>query len=101
MHDRLFGGAEARVWGSGGQGDFNTFLGYAQELKLDSTTFQHCLEAKQHAFQIDTDYRTALQQGVRSTPTFVINGKLLIGAYPYETWRQVLDDLLPKQQIAP
>jgi len=97
MHDRLFAGTWAREWGSGGERDFKLFLGYAQDLKLDVAAIQSCVEAQWYAFQVDTDMRQAAQRGVRSTPTFLVNGRPFVGAQPYDAWKQVLDDLLAHQ----
>ena len=32
--------------------------------------------------------------GVRSTPTFIINGRRLVGAHPVENFRGVIDEAL-------
>ena len=32
--------------------------------------------------------------GIRSTPTFIINGRLLVGAHPVERFREVIEDAL-------
>lgn len=97
MHDRLFQGAGEQAWGGGGTADFQTFLGYADELRLDVASLQQCVETNRHAAAIEADFREAAQLGVRSTPSFLVNGRLLVGAQPYATWRRVLDDLLAKQ----
>ena len=34
--------------------------------------------------------------GVRGTPTFVINGRAMSGALPFETFRQLIDEALAK-----
>ena len=97
MHDRLFDGQAAGEWGSGGPQDVQTFLGYARELQLDVDSLRSCIDDKQYNGQIDADYRDALQHGVRSTPSFLINGKLLVGAPPYASWKEILDGLLAKE----
>lgn len=97
MHDRLFVGSGQRAWGQGGVEDFRKFLGYAEALNLDVAKLQQCVETNAHAPTIDADFRDAAKLGIRSTPSFVVNGQLLIGAYPYETWQRILDDLLAKE----
>lgn len=64
---------------------------YAQELGLDTTAFETCLtEHKyQQAIQADSDF--AVNLGVRSTPTFFINGLAVVGAQPLEVFKQVID----------
>ena len=97
MHDRLFLGSGRRAWGQGGTADLQTFLGYAEALKLDVPKLQQCVETNAHAPTIEADFRDAAKLGIRSTPSFVVNGQLLIGAYPYETWQRILDDLLAEK----
>jgi hypothetical protein len=36
------------------------------------------------------------EHGVRSTPTFLINGQPFIGARPYADWQRYLDNLLAR-----
>jgi protein-disulfide isomerase len=94
MHDQLFHGAQQHAWGSGDVADLQTFLGYARELNLDVAALQECVETNRQAPAIEADFRSGVQLGVRSTPSFLINGKLLIGAHQYQTWQRILDDLL-------
>jgi protein-disulfide isomerase len=96
MHDRLFAGAAAREWSSGSIEDFKTFLGYAQALQLNLDTLQQCINSNQQAARIAADYRAGAEQGVRSTPTFLINGQPFVGARPYADWQHYLDSLLAR-----
>jgi protein-disulfide isomerase len=96
MHDRLFEGAAAHDWSSGSGEDFKTFLGYAQDLQLDVGKLQQCLNSNQQAAQIAADYRAGAERGVRSTPTFLINGQPFVGARPYADWQRYLDSLLAR-----
>lgn len=96
MHDRLFAGQDASEWGSDLAKDFATFLGYARELKLDDQALQSCVQSQQFRSQIESDYRSGLEVGVKSTPTFVVNGELLIGAQAYGVWKTTLDAALAK-----
>ena len=41
--------------------------------------------------EVMADYQFATTLGVRSTPTFFINGISLIGAQPFEAFQQVID----------
>jgi predicted DsbA family dithiol-disulfide isomerase len=43
----------------------------------------------QDAIQADSDF--AVNLGVRSTPTFFINGLAIVGAQPLEVFQQVID----------
>jgi protein-disulfide isomerase len=94
MHDLLFAGQAAGEWGSGGEADIKTFLGYAQELRLDTAALERCVTDNRYSSQIEADFQDALQHGVRSTPSFLINGKLLVGMHPYATWQEIFDEIL-------
>jgi protein-disulfide isomerase len=81
-HDKLF---SSETLGSA------IYTQYAQELSLDTTSFEACMtEHKyQEAVQIDTDF--AIDLGIRSTPTFFINGLAIVGAQPLDVFQQVID----------
>jgi protein-disulfide isomerase len=68
-----------------------TYLQYAQDLKLNMATFEACLSEHtyQQAIQEDSDF--AVNLGIRSTPTFFINGLALVGAQPLEVFQDVID----------
>jgi protein-disulfide isomerase len=40
---------------------------------------------------VTADYDYAANLGVRSTPTFFINGLAVVGAQPYEVFQQLID----------
>ena len=81
-HDKLF---SSESLGSG------IYVQYAQELGLNMTTFESCLNDHkyQQAIQADSDF--ALNLGIRSTPTFFINGLAVVGAQPLDVFKQVID----------
>jgi protein-disulfide isomerase len=68
-----------------------TYLQYALDLNLNMGTFESCLNGRkyQEAVQADSDF--AINLGVRSTPTFFINGIALVGAQPLDVFKQVID----------
>jgi protein-disulfide isomerase len=69
----------------------SVYTQYAQELGLDMTTFDTCIAERkfQDAVQADLDF--AVNLGVRSTPTFFINGLAIVGAQPLDVFKQVID----------
>ncbi len=82
-HDRLF---SSRL-PLGRQG----YETYAQELKLDMSSFRKCLDERRYEKEVRADYEFASQLGVRSTPTFFINGIALVGAQPFDVFKQIID----------
>ncbi len=69
----------------------DVYLAYATELKLNLDDFNQCLadDAQQKEVQADLNY--ASEFGVRSTPTFFINGMGIVGAQPFEVFEQIID----------
>ncbi len=94
MHERIFRGMPIREWRSGSAADYEVFLGYARELSLDTDALRACVESNRHAPTIEDDMREALSKGIRSTPSFLVNGQLVVGAQPFGVWQQIFDSLL-------
>ena len=91
MHDRLLG--QQREWS--GRGDADTmFKGYAEEIELDTDTFNECLDSRTTKAQVEADAAEGSSRSIRSTPSFLINGQPLIGAQPYAVFAQAIDAAL-------
>ncbi len=71
--------------------DKQTFLQYAQELSLNVDQFKTCITNEKYKDAITADSDFAINLGVRSTPTFFINGLAVVGAQPLEVFKQVID----------
>jgi protein-disulfide isomerase len=69
----------------------STYVQYAQELKLNMATFESCLSDHKYQQTIQEDSDFAINLGIRSTPTFFINGLAVVGAQPLDVFRQVID----------
>ncbi|MCC6388064.1 MAG: thioredoxin domain-containing protein [Dehalococcoidia bacterium] len=70
---------------------------YAGEAGLDATAFETCLKGDGAAAEATNQLRQARDLGVRGTPTFVLNGKVLSPTPPdAAAWRKVLDEALAK-----
>lgn len=66
----------------------------AVDSRLDERTFAACYESKKHAERVEAETTIGRALGATGTPAFLLNGKLLIGAHPFETFQRVLDALL-------
>jgi len=73
---------------------------YAAELKLDVGQFNQCLDSGKYAktWQQDTDEGS--QYGVTGTPTFFVNGRMLVGNVPLDKFSQVIDEELQRNRAA-
>ncbi|MCS6844646.1 MAG: DsbA family protein [Caldilineales bacterium] len=91
MHDALF--ARQAEW-SDLADPRETFVGYAGEIGLDREQFRTCLDSGRFDQAIEDDIQAGLAAGVTGTPSFVINGQLLVGAQPASAFRKALDTIL-------
>lgn len=83
MHDKLFENqatlsvANEKKW--------------AKELGYNIDT---CLDSGKFASEVAKDLADGQAAGVQGTPSFVINGQLLVGAQPYTAFKQTIDAAL-------
>lgn len=71
---------------------------YAKELGLDTAAFNQCLDSGKYAQKVEGETGTGQMLGLRGTPAFFINGRLLVGAHPFETFRSVIDEEVTKMK---
>lgn len=69
----------------------SVYTQYAQDLSLNMKSFEACMTEHryQEAIQTDTDF--AINMGIRSTPTFFVNGLAIVGAQPLDVFKQLID----------
>ncbi len=70
---------------------------FAEELSLDLDTFNSCMDGDKYQEQIQQDQLDAMQAGINSTPSFLINGQLVVGNRPAEEFQAVIDAALAEQ----
>lgn len=87
-HDTLFGNAAPLAFTSA------RLKRYAATLGLEQKEFIACLDSGKYAERVEAETTIGRALGATGTPTFLINGKLLIGAHPFETFQQILDGVL-------
>ena len=92
-HDLIFTGEDKLGYGTV-QIPTESLYAYATELGLDETKFKECQEGQKYYDEIAEDSAAGRAAGMNGTPSFVINGQLVIGAYPYETFEQIFNELL-------
>ncbi len=95
FHDKLFG-SEARLLLTLGR-----LKRYAAGIGVDEKVFGECLDSKKYAMLVSAETTIGRALGASGTPAFLLNGRLIIGAHPFETFRQALDELLAGPPRAP
>jgi len=63
---------------------------YAIQVGLNSIQFGNCLTSGKYLSEIEADLNDGFNAGIRSTPTFVINGVQLAGVLPFNTFEQII-----------
>jgi protein-disulfide isomerase len=63
----------------------------AAELGLDTNSFNTCLDSGKYSSLVQTETATVQSMGVRGTPAFLVNGRPLVGAQPFEAFQQIIE----------
>jgi protein-disulfide isomerase len=66
----------------------------AKESGADEKKFKECMDSKKFAEIVKSDMAYGEKIGVKSTPTFFVNGQLLSGALPVESFSEIIDEEL-------
>ena len=86
FHDKLFATQDAL--------DVPSLKTYAGELGLDTEAFASCLDEGRHAAAVNRDLSIGRTSGASSTPTLFTNGRPVFGAFPLETFDQIIREEL-------
>jgi len=65
---------------------------YAEEIGLDVPAFEKCVASGKFRDVVQKDVDEGNRLGVTGTPTFYINGRLLSGAQPFESFATIIDE---------
>jgi len=66
----------------------------AQDLQLDMTAFAACYDSDAHVERVQSVMESASALGVTGTPTFFVNGRMMVGAQPFEQFKTVIEEEL-------
>jgi protein-disulfide isomerase len=68
----------------------------ADNLGMNLNEFGTCVESYKYRDQVKTDLTDGISAGVRGTPSFLINGRLVIGTRPFSFFQQAIETELTK-----
>ena len=94
-HDVLFD--NQRSPNSGALSNEN-LVGFAREVGLDVGRFEAVIASGEYEAVVEKDFREGQDAGISSTPSFVINGRVLVGPQPLETFEQVIEEAARKAE---
>jgi protein-disulfide isomerase len=93
MHDKLFANQSKLA--------VTDLKQHATDLGLDAEAFGACLDSGKHAAEIKKSVEEGQRYGLSGTPSFFINGRLIVGAQPFDGFAQVIDEELERGPSAP
>jgi len=89
-----------KVWGNQPQlKDPSSLKKWAAELGLNSAQFDSCLDQNKYLNDVMKDAQEGQQLGVNGTPAFFINGRLVSGALPFDSFKKIIDEELKEAKM--
>ena len=92
MHAQL--SIDPREWNSSEEQALGAFRRYAAALRLKPGPLERCVSGGRYRTELEHDMDDAERLGIRNTPIFIIDNRVLIGTQPFEVWREALDQAL-------
>jgi protein-disulfide isomerase len=92
-HDTLY--LNQRGENAGAFGD-DALLAFAAALGLDEVAFEECLDSGRYENQVNSEWATASERGVTTTPTTAINGQVITGAVSFERLQAIIESELAR-----
>lgn len=71
-------------------------IGIAGKLGLNQESFNECFESEKYKDQIMKWFEQGEEDGAESTPTFLINGEVVVGSQPYAIFENMIENQLDK-----
>lgn len=87
-HDLLF---DQLAGQNQGAFDKDRLKQFAAELGLETEVFNDCLDSGKYTSLVRTETAMVQSLGVRGTPAFLVNGRPLVGAQPFEAFQQIIE----------
>ena len=73
----------------------------AEEEGLDAQRLDNCIKGSWREARVRANIRLGQEMGVTGTPTFLVDNRILPGALPLDSFRDVLDMILTEKGITP
>jgi protein-disulfide isomerase len=71
--------------------DISLIKGYAKDIGLNENDFNSCLDSGKYAQAVNSDVSVGEKAGVGGTPAFFVNGRFLGGAFPFDSFKEIID----------
>ena len=73
-----------------------SLIGFAREAGLDVERFESSFKGGKYEDIVEQVFREAQDAGIQGTPTFLINGRIIVGAQPLEVFEQMIEEELAR-----
>jgi protein-disulfide isomerase len=83
-----------KVFASNPDGSPATLGRFAREIGLDPAAFEACRTSGKHKAAIQASAAEASRLGLTGTPSFFVNGRVLVGVQPLDGFSRVIDEEL-------
>ncbi len=74
-------------------------LSLADSARVARQPMEACLTTGAARAELAADAQAAVRSGAQSTPTFYIEGGLLVGAQPVQLWKEILDSIYKTKNV--
>ena len=85
LHDHMFDNQQSLK-----EEELELAVAKLEGINLDS--YKKCMKSKKYTASIDQDIAQGNKLGIKSTPTFFVNGKLVNGAQPIEVFSELIEE---------
>ena len=89
MHTALF--AAPSEWDTTAAAASAAFAGYARQIGLNPAGFGACMTERRYAARVTANLAQGRHLGLTGTPSFIVDGKLLAGEYPFSVYQTAFD----------
>ncbi len=91
MHDLIFANQTGENVGAYSD---ERLVAFAEKLGLEMSAFNDCFNSNKYESRVLQDGVDGQAAGIRATPSFIVNGKLVEGAVPFEAFKVEIDSFL-------
>lgn len=72
----------------------SNLMAWAEEIDLDMTQFNACYAENTYADKIEEGIAKGIEAEITGTPAFIINGELVVGYLPFESFKEKIEAAL-------
>lgn len=94
MHNKIF--EDQSILDGSTESIKEALAGYASDLGVDSKKYNECVDGNKFQDEIYADQADAQAAGISGTPSFIVDGKILVGAQPFTAFESIIEHALAK-----